>query len=100
MWLTPPRSNVRCQRAGVAFSETPLYGPAPTSATGRWSRNADACAQVLSATRPVGGLGERVALDIFGPVGGDVVDVTRLRRVTATLAELREARGALPPLFP
>ncbi|HEV7883118.1 MAG TPA: AIR synthase-related protein, partial [Solirubrobacteraceae bacterium] len=46
-------------------------------------------------------LGERVALDIFGTVGGDALDVTSGDvRIVATLAELREAHGALRRLFP
>jgi phosphoribosylformylglycinamidine synthase II len=46
-------------------------------------------------------LGERVALDIFGTVGGDALDVTSGDvRIVATLGELREAHGALASLFP
>jgi phosphoribosylformylglycinamidine synthase subunit PurL len=46
-------------------------------------------------------LGERVALDIFGTVGGDALDVTSGDvRIVATLAELREAHNALAALFP
>ena len=46
-------------------------------------------------------LGECVALDIFGTVGGDALDVTSGDvRIVATLAELREAHGALAALFP
>ncbi|MEA2128453.1 MAG: phosphoribosylformylglycinamidine synthase subunit PurL, partial [Solirubrobacteraceae bacterium] len=46
-------------------------------------------------------LGERVALDIFGTVGGDALDVMSGDvRIVATLAELREAHGALAALFP
>jgi phosphoribosylformylglycinamidine synthase subunit PurL len=45
-------------------------------------------------------LAERVALDIFGTVGGDTLDVTSGDvRVSATLAELREASSALAALF-
>jgi phosphoribosylformylglycinamidine synthase subunit PurL len=45
-------------------------------------------------------LGERVALDIFGTVGGDALDVTSGDvRITATLDELREAHSALTALF-
>jgi phosphoribosylformylglycinamidine synthase II len=45
-------------------------------------------------------LGERVGLAIFGTVGGDALDVTSGdTRIVATLAELREAHGALAPLF-
>jgi phosphoribosylformylglycinamidine synthase II len=46
-------------------------------------------------------LGELVALDIFGTVGGDALDVTSGDvRIVATLAELREAHNALAALFP
>jgi phosphoribosylformylglycinamidine synthase len=46
-------------------------------------------------------LGEIVALDIFGTVGGEVLDVTSGDvRITATLAELREAHAELGRLFP
>jgi phosphoribosylformylglycinamidine synthase len=46
-------------------------------------------------------LGELVALDILGTVGGEVLDVTSGDlRITATLAELREAHAALRRLFP
>jgi phosphoribosylformylglycinamidine synthase II len=46
-------------------------------------------------------LGEIVALDIFGTVGGEVLDVTSGDvRITATLAELGEAHAALGRLFP
>jgi phosphoribosylformylglycinamidine synthase II len=46
-------------------------------------------------------LGERVALDIFGTVGGDALDVRSGDvRIVATLAELREAHGGLAALFP
>jgi phosphoribosylformylglycinamidine synthase II len=46
-------------------------------------------------------LAERVELDILGTVGGDALDVTSGdARVVATLDELREAHGALAPLFP
>jgi phosphoribosylformylglycinamidine synthase II len=46
-------------------------------------------------------LGERVALDIFGTVRGDALDVASGDvRIVATLGELREAHGALASLFP
>jgi phosphoribosylformylglycinamidine synthase len=45
-------------------------------------------------------LGEHVALDIFGTVGGDALDVTSGDvRISATLDELREAHGSLAALF-
>jgi phosphoribosylformylglycinamidine synthase II len=45
-------------------------------------------------------LGERVALDIFGTVGGGILDVTSGDvRMTATLDELRAAHAALGVLF-
>jgi phosphoribosylformylglycinamidine synthase subunit PurL len=46
-------------------------------------------------------LAERVHLDIFGTVGGDLLDVVSGDvRVSATIDELREAHAALAPLFP
>jgi phosphoribosylformylglycinamidine synthase subunit PurL len=46
-------------------------------------------------------LGERVELDVFGRVGGDALEVVAGgERIVASLAELREAHGALAPLFP
>jgi phosphoribosylformylglycinamidine synthase len=46
-------------------------------------------------------LGEVVALDIFGTVGGEVLDVTSGdARITASLAELRQAHAALGRLYP
>jgi phosphoribosylformylglycinamidine synthase len=46
-------------------------------------------------------LGEVLALDIFGTVGGEVLDVTSGDvRITATLAELRAAHAELGRLFP
>ncbi|HEV3001798.1 MAG TPA: phosphoribosylformylglycinamidine synthase subunit PurL [Solirubrobacteraceae bacterium] len=46
-------------------------------------------------------LGERVELDVLGRVGGDALDVTvGGERVAVALADLREAHGALAPLFP
>ena len=45
-------------------------------------------------------LGERVALDIFGTVGGDSLSVVSGdARIEATLDELRAAHAALAPLF-
>jgi phosphoribosylformylglycinamidine synthase len=45
-------------------------------------------------------LGERVPLEVLGRVGGDALDVTAgAERITCPLAELREAHGALAPLF-
>jgi hypothetical protein len=43
-----------------------------------------------------------VALDVLGTVGGDALDVSSGDgvRITAALAELREAHAALAPLFP
>jgi len=46
-------------------------------------------------------LGENVALDLFGTVGGDALDATCGDvRVTASLAELRASHAALEQLFP
>ena len=46
-------------------------------------------------------LGEHVALDIFGTVGGDALDVTSGdERISVSLDELRAAHQALAPLFP
>ena len=47
-------------------------------------------------------LAQHVALDVLGTVGGDVLDVTAGDEVhiTATLAELQAAHGALAALFP
>jgi phosphoribosylformylglycinamidine synthase len=58
---------------------------------------------VVSGTREaLGRLARHVALDVLGTVGGDALDVTSADgvRITATLAELRQAHGALAPLFP
>ena len=45
-------------------------------------------------------LAERVAVDVVGRVGGDALEVTvGDARMTVSLAELREAHGALAPLF-
>jgi phosphoribosylformylglycinamidine synthase len=58
---------------------------------------------VVSGTREaLGRLARRVALDVLGTVGGEALDVTSADgvRITATLAELRQAHGALAPLFP
>jgi phosphoribosylformylglycinamidine synthase subunit PurL len=46
-------------------------------------------------------LGERVDLDIFGTVGGDLLDVVSGDiAISAPLDELRNAHAALAPLFP
>jgi len=46
-------------------------------------------------------LGGRVDLDVFGTVGGELLDVVCGDvRISAKLSELREAHAALAPLFP
>ncbi len=46
-------------------------------------------------------VGELVDLDVFGTIGGDVLDVTSGRaRVVVSLDDLRGAHSALAPLFP
>jgi phosphoribosylformylglycinamidine synthase len=46
-------------------------------------------------------LAGRIPLDLFGTVGGDVLDVTSGDvRITASLDELRASHAALAPLFP
>ena len=46
-------------------------------------------------------LGERIAIDVIGSVGGDTLDVSAGdARMTATLDELRFAHAALAALFP
>jgi phosphoribosylformylglycinamidine synthase len=46
-------------------------------------------------------LGQRVALDVFGTVGGEALDVTSGDvRITTSLAELRASHAALERLFP
>ncbi|MEI2702308.1 MAG: phosphoribosylformylglycinamidine synthase subunit PurL [Baekduia sp.] len=58
----------------------------------------DACGFVVSGSREaLERLGEQIPLDIFGTVGGDELVVGDERW---TLDELRDAHGALAPLFP
>ena len=46
-------------------------------------------------------LGERIAVEILGAVGGDALDVTSGEtRIAATLDDLRASHAALAPLFP
>ena len=46
-------------------------------------------------------LGEHLAIDLFGTVGGDALDVTSGdERITVSIDELRAAHRALAPLFP
>lgn len=58
----------------------------------------DACGFVVSGDREaLERLAEQIPLDIFGTVGGDSLVVGSN---SWTLDELREAHGALAPLFP
>ncbi len=58
----------------------------------------DSCGFVVSGDREaLERLAEQIPLDIFGTVGGDALVLGEERW---TLDELREAHGALAPLFP
>ena len=95
----------------VALAEACLLGgrgatltvPAATDVPEAIFFGEDACGFIVSGTREaLEALGRAIPLDVFGTVGGDALQLLPEieGRESWTLAELREAHGALALLFP